>query len=458
MKEKNRELQIKKLIEDGFALKLLSFELDIPLEELEMYKKQIEEEKAEELKTTKIRTRTAQSIIRERNEKAHQRLKAIKERYQALYLSSQESTQENARRDLTKQEMKKIKSKIMILESKVAKLQKDSKVEKRQIAKEILSGVEEIEQLPIELEEAEKLYTLLETEGLNNLHLNSKDNIDLLVNKTRRRIKKVFAESIYDRSTETDDVETLRELSKKFTRKLIADDPLTIGAYQTKIDSRITKMIQKSTLEKIRNDVPSEIRNVVLQLAEGNLDSEIANQAVEKEAKNRYESSPKTRFSLTEEKHKKQILIQIETLLEEKAQEYNIINPEATIGLVQELCGENLERAIHVVITNLINVRRLEEAKQVCDNYDRSKESEDSLAITLKYERNRIRNTELSDLVLRGIRETKTPEEENRFLELLEKGLKMNHVKMKDIDLGMNKKGDRKITLEDVWESSEREH
>ena len=49
-----------------------------------------------------------------------------------------------------------------------------------------------------------------------------------------------------------------------------------------------------------------------------------ANAMIDEEAKRRVESRPKAKFALTQEQERKQILIQIRTILEERAKKYCI--------------------------------------------------------------------------------------------------------------------------------------
>ena len=81
------ENEIKKLIKAGFDLELISFELDIPVEEL----KHIQEEmKIEEkiLKSTTAKRYNATEMIEKENERIHLKMQQVRQRYDKLYLAS----------------------------------------------------------------------------------------------------------------------------------------------------------------------------------------------------------------------------------------------------------------------------------------------------------------------------------------------------------------------------------
>ena len=63
----------------------------------------------------------------------------------------------------------------------------------------------------------------------------------------------------------------------------------------------------------------------------------------------------------------------------------------------------------------------------------------------------KIRNAEISDIVLKGINTQGTEEEEREYFELIEKGIKMENVKLRAISLGKSQDGTRNITLADIW-------
>lgn len=134
----------------------------------------------------------------------------------------------------------------------------------------------------------------------------------------------------------------------------------------------------------------------------------------------------------------------------EKSEQYHIENPEKTVMQIQELCGGELEQAIRTVVKNLTSIKDFERAKEVCNKFS-TQDNESSFSAYIRTLRKQIRNDEISDIVLKGINMSGTEREERRYLELIEKGLKMGNVKLGAISLGRSQDGLRTITLADIW-------
>jgi len=103
------------------------------------------------------------------------------------------------------------------------------------------------------------------------------------------------------------------------------------------ISNKIAILQQKQASDRIRNNIPTNIILIAKNLASGNIDTNNANSIINAEAKKRVESRPKTKFSLTEEQEKKQVLSQIRIAMLENADKIDIQNPEKTILQMQKL-------------------------------------------------------------------------------------------------------------------------
>jgi hypothetical protein len=325
-----------------------------------------------------------------------------------------------------------------------------SKKERRKEASAILAELKKIEDYQLTIEQAEKLYCLMQAEELEKLNSRTTDKIDFYMNRNRRIIIRKLTEAVDIAQSQTEEIEELKSLERKLTIQMQQTNQIVVGAVKSRIESKISKINQKKVMDKIKNDVPVNIELIIKEISKGTLDIETANEIIEEEAKKRVESKPKTRFALTEEQEKRQILIQIKTVLMEKAEQYHIENPQTTVMQIQELCGGELEQAIRTVVKNLTGVKDFERAKEVCDKFY-SNDKENPLSIYIRKLRNEIRNDEISDIVLKGINMNGTEAEERAYFELIEKGLKMGNVKLGAISLGKSQDGLRTITLADIW-------
>ena len=433
---KNNELsEIKELIEKGFDLELMSFELDIPLEDLIQLKKDIETSKKIKLANSK------------------NPMEQVRERYNKLFFANYKKEVEIPKK-LTMQQIELVNSVTTTIDKEIKEMKGLSKKEKRKNVNSILMLLKQIKDFNLSIEQAEKLYNLMQSSELEHLNLSIEDKMDYYVKINRDRIAKKFAKAIDYAYLQTSDFEELKALERKITPKMEKSNPIFIGGIRTNIYNKMSKIQQQIISERIRNDVPTSISAIINDIVIGKLDVQNANEIINSEAKKRVESKPKTRFSLTEEQERRQILIQIRTVLSDRAEQYRIENPEVAIMQIQKLCGGELEQSIRVVVKNLIGQKEFERAKQICNKYALDEEKVTPVFITrLKKE---IRNKEISDTVLRGIAANGSLEEGIAFYNLIENGLKTGNVKPETISLGKSQDGLRTITLADVWLERER--
>lgn len=433
---KNNELsEIKELIEKGFDLELMSFELDIPLEDLIQLKKDIETSKKMKLANSK------------------NPMEQVRERYNKLFFANYKKEVKIPKK-LTMQQIELVNSVTTTIDKEIKEMKGLSKKEKRKNVNSILMLLKQIKDFNLSIEQAEKLYNLMQSSELEHLNLSIEDKMDYYVKINRDRIAKKFAKAIDYAHLQTSDFEELKALERKITSKMEKSNPIFIGGIRTNIYNKMSKIQQQIISERIRNDVPTSISAIINDIVIGKLDVQNANEIINSEAKKRVESKPKTRFSLTEEQERRQILIQIRTVLSDRAEQYRIENPEVAIMQIQKLCGGELEQSIRVVVKNLIGQKEFERAKQICNKYALDEEKVTPVFITrLKKE---IRNKEISDTVLRGIAANGSLEEGIAFYNLIENGLKTGNVKPETISLGKSQDGLRTITLADVWLERER--
>lgn len=437
--------EIKKLIKNGFDLELISFELDLPIEEIIQYKLESETVK----KSNSVRVYSAKEIIDSKNKHAHLEMEQMRERYKKIFFESNRIEVEFPK-ELSKQEVELINSVITEIEEILNGMRELSKKERRKGASTILAELKKIENYQLTIEQAEKLHFLMQSEVLENLKLTSTDKIDYYMNKNRRTIIRKLTDAVDIAQTQTEELEKLKSLKRKLTTIMKQDNQIIVGGVRSRIENKISKIIQQKTIDRIRNDVPVNIELIIKKLANGTVDIQEADEVIKEEAKKRVESKRKTRFTLTEEQEKKQILIQIKTILSENPKQYHIENPETTIMQIQELCGGELNQAIRTVVKNLTGIKDFESAKKICDKFS-SKDKESPLSTYIRRLKNEIRNDEISDIVLKGIKMNGTELEERRYFELIEKGIKMGNVNLESISLGKSQDGLRTITLADIW-------
>lgn len=441
--------EIKKIIKSGFDLELISFELDIPLEEIKELKKELDKE------NKAVKTRSAKEIIDERNNAAHKKMVQLRERYKRLYFRNNESKTIN-KKELSSREIKEIELIIDKIEQNVQSIQQANKEEKRKTAKVIIDNVIKIESYQLTIEQAEKIGKLLNDDNVQKTILGAYDRIELGIGIIKKIIATKLAQAVEIAFYQTEDVEELKRLDKKITSEILERNPTLIGGIKTRILYKISEIQRREIINKIKNDISTDILKIVEKLVQGTLDVEDAKIVIEQEAKKQYESKKtiknktKARFLVTEEQQKSQILMKIRSAIVDRAEEYPIENPQVTVEQLYELDSSDIGQTIRVVVQNLVNTKRFEEAKVVCREFSKYKDDEKMIKnmMLLKKE---IRNAEIGDLVLRGIYMEGTIEEERTYFELIEKGLNSRNVKIGAISLGKSKDGLKDISLADIW-------
>ncbi len=441
----NEVSEIKELIKDGFDLELISFELDIPIEELKHYKLELETIK----KSNSRKPNSDRKIIDSNNKYSHSKMNQMRERYKKLFLTNNK-VEIKQQIELSTQEIDQINSVIAKIEEIIKELKKLSKKERRTGAREILAELKEIKNYQLTIEQAEKLLLLMQTEELKNLKLNKTDKIDIYMNINRKAIIKKLVKAIDIAQSQTEDLEELTFLKRTLTTKMAQNNQIVAGAVSGRIENKIYKIKQQKATDRIRNNIPISIQTIIRDIANGTLNIQVAKGLIDEEAKNRVINKPKTRFTLTEEQERSQILIQIRKILMENPEQYHIENPETTVMQIKELCGGKLELALRTVVKNLTGIKDFETAKKVCDRFS-CKDKESSLSTYIRGLKNEIKNDEISDIVLKGINMNGTEEEERAYFELIEKGIKKGHVKLHAVSLGKSQDGLKNITLADIW-------
>lgn len=435
MTEYNKVEEIKKLIKSGFDLELISFELDIPVQQLKQYQQEISRPK---------KTKSAREIIEERNNQVDKKIKEIRERYQRIFSKGNKSSKPIQQKELTKQEKQILETSIQRIEEIMVEI--TGELEKKERRKKVYGILEELKQVleyPLSIEQAEKLINILESRELQNINSKTNNQLEVAVNKVKREIIKKLAETIETKFYQTEDIEELKELEKRITFKMEKESPTIVSSIKSKIRNKISEMEQQQAVEKIKNDIPANMVEILEGLAKGTLELEKARTVIEEEAQKRVEERKPNRFRLTQEQQRNQIIIQIRKAIENNAEKYCIENPETTINILQELSGDNLTRTVQTVVNNFIARKEFMEAKSICNKFKGKCETK-----TISEE---IERAEVSDIVSKILNQQFTLEEERLNFQVIEQGLQKGRIKPRLIYLGKGQDGGKQITLADIW-------
>lgn len=439
--------KIKNLIKQGFDLELISFEFEILLEYVKKCQEEIEQsKKIEQSKLEKINSSIA---ARKSN---FPKIEDLRKRYNELVMGNN-NTKIIEVKPLTSEQIKQIEQITKQIEQKITRMSKHSKEENRKTARQILDEIKKISEYQLTIEQSEKLYGLIASKELNET-VNTTildwqagyDNLYYRLRNEKSFIVLRLVKAIDIAQQQTDNIEELKVLNSKITPEITQNYEKITGGLRSRIFNKITRLTQENAIQR-KYEVSASIEGIVTEIAAGKLDIIGANSIIEEEAKKRVESKPKTRFSLTQEQEKRQILMQIKMILREKSDKYYINNPYASIDILQELCGDELEQSLRTIATNLIESKDFKRAKHICDKYSSDKKMYRFIDVLRK----EIRCAEIGDFVIRGLNMQKSPEEEEAYFRLIQRGLENSNLEMKSIPLGKSQDGQKNITLADIW-------
>lgn len=440
--------QIKNLIKEGFDLKLISFQLEIPIELLIKYSREIEEERAPEESDRKTYLEEA------RNNTIKDKIKLMRQKYNTLYYRS-DSTLTYKAEEITEETRELIIQSVKNVEEmfdEIIPLDRNAKDERRkriQNSRKIISEIRKIKDLPLTIEQAESMYKVLNSGELQQEE-EEVNSIEKKLYVLKKAMAKRIIEGVERLSYETEDIENLRNLQKRLTKKIKAENSIAAQTVHSKIERRITEKRQKEAIEKIKNDIPQSFEPILYGLAKGTLDIRQAQIIIEEEIKKREANRSNGKFAIKTEEQRKQIFMKLYSTLGGKANQFSIENPEQTIQLIQELSGETIENALRTVAKNLLGANRHSEAIGICEKiYEQYKR--DSNASAIKMIRDEARYQEIGYYILRGIKRDVTENEDILYFKKIEEGLKTSNINLKAIPLGQSSDGVRKISLADIW-------
>ena len=424
--------EIKKLIKDGFDLELLSFEFDIPLEQIKRWKNDLDKPNS-----------------RNKIEQVS-KMQQMRDKYQAILKTNNGNKSTIVEeKELTEKERELVENAIKEIEEKIQEFQSDLiPGEKMKCLAQIISKIQEIQDFPINIEQIENLRLIIHNPKIDCLYIDYKSKLYKDLTKTRRDIVTKLVESIKIKLQNAKSIEEIDILSKELKSAIDQKYPFIVGGLRSEIYNKKTKMQQKKITESI-NNVPEKIQEIVKAISNGQVDIEKAKRTINEEAEKTFESKPKTRFSLTLEQEQKQIIMKVEKQLKENSEQYQIVSPEKTISILQQLANINLADSMNIVVNNFISRKEFEGAKDIVEQYrEKFDISTYHNVIDLK---NKIRNAEISNLILKCLNSEQSIEKDNAQFDLIQQFIEKGNIKLQSISLGKSENGIRNITLADIW-------
>lgn len=201
-------------------------------------------------------------------------------------------------------------------------------------------------------------------------------------------------------------------------------------------------------MDNIRNNISADIEKIIEDLANGEIDIQCANEAVEAEARRKVESSKGSKFGLTLDGQRRQILTQIHTALREKADEYIIKSPSKAIKGLIELGGADSIQAVTIVTQNFIERKEYGRALAICEMSFKSPSDEETRQVRLL--KRQIKAAKLGDLARKMLSSEKSLEEREAEYETLKTAMKMEGINASQILIGKTNSGNIPVYLNKI--------
>lgn len=322
--EKSKVLEVKKLIEQGFELDLISTELGIPIEDLERYKKEIDfRRRLNNIKKSEYRT---VDNWQKKQRKPYEKIYAMRDRYKKIFDSEKSQAQ-------------------------------STEVDVALTMDEMVNMIEKMEKL---------------------LKIKNEGNGEII-----SKILIMYIEKIEASINQMTDINELKKLNIKINPEIIKMSPLKVNRLKIAVQSRIGKIQQQEAIAKIKNNVSQELEQLVTELANGKLNITKANKVIDNEVEKRRKKLPEDKFGTIEQNQREQVFAGIYRLLAGEKQ-VNIVEPEETIRLLMQLNGVNSEEAISSIVTNLLAKKEYDKAQIFINNQNNSKNTNQTYMLKRK--------------------------------------------------------------------------
>ena len=398
--DKEQVLEVKELIKYGFSLESIATGFKIPIEEVEKLKRQIEEEKQPKQKETgNKKTKTEPEIIQKKSKEistSRKEIQGMLKKYQEIFGEQiKEAQSETSKGELSEKEFENAIKKMNLLIGRL--------------------------------------------KNMGNLPKNPKRvELEKVINAYRRLIEDDLMKKAY----KAESIEELKELSAKIPTKIYG-----VGSAEGYIRNKIARIQQQTLMDNIRNNISADIEKIIEDLANGEIDIQCANEAVEAEARRKVESSKGSKFGLTLDGQRRQILIQIHTALREKADEY-IKSPSKAIKGLIELGGADSMQAVTIVTQNFIERKEYGRALAICEISFKSPSDEEMRQVRLL--KRQIKAAKLGDLARKMLSSEKSLEEREAEYETLKTAMKMEGINASQILIGKTNSGNIPIYLNKI--------
>lgn len=437
------------LLQKGFKEEVISFELNLPIEYIKECKRQLDK-RMEIKKVNQQNAQDASKSARNKPRVTYKEIKEMKDKYHKLKnrdMFAQEAG-EIKKVPQSEEEKKKIEKAINKIKGKIEEISIDQKKEENNSMQNILQLIKRVGEYNLTIEQYKKIMDLLDS--LDNIHIKDITICKSIVKAKNRAIRKLLDE-IDLQVKITDNEEELQILKDKLP-KVKGVISFAVDTSRMKIDNKINRLKSRRIDEK---ETSQNVIKIAESLADGEFDYEQAIQEIETEARYLVSTKPKSKFSLTEEQQKTQVVSRICKELIQNADKYAIRDCQQVINNLNSINGGNKCSSVRVIVHNLIGRRKYEQAYKICDeNMEPIKSMNDLNNPNNKYIQSLKKDViskQLSEKVMEVIESDMYMDSAINVMTFVEDTMKKERLGPGAIKLGNTADGLTTITLGDIY-------
>ena len=436
---KNEELEeIVALLEKGFNPQIISFELDIPEDIINICEKilnnrkinmksknnkEVSADKRYEIESSvnKSKSNDEQYIIK---------FEEIRKRYNDFFCYEIKKTKIIQ----TIEEEKFINTIIERMEKNFNSYNYNSnREEKVKFTNEILNDIKKLYNYNFTIEQSNRIIEILFSKKMHIKKRDINDRYHYRLEDARSKIRKKVIDSYLWKIEDLNDIDKLKELMNEVSCNINSNGAI-IEKIKFHINNKITKLREKNAINKYKQDLPILIMKVTQSVCSNQFNLEESKKLIEQYILEKEKSSQKSFVHNTPEQEYDKAIMKVRSVLVNNAELFEIDNPGSTIENLIKLQKGKVENTVSTVARHFLAKKDYKKAMIICNTYQKKHDTDNSFlanyGISLRRE---INNEEIKDFVLFNLNENKTPEEINMFFytldrKLEEKGLKMSSI------------------------------
>ena len=452
MLTRNEYIIVKKGIENGYDLEILSAEFNVSVKDLMAIKKQLDAEKFKIQESQKRHTEFV-SQKTQLTKSFDNRMSKIRERYNKIFYSSSESSSRKIIPENSEEDNKIIQKVIEEVKKEIENAKTCKVSELPYKIKNIYLELKKIQSLNLSVDQGKELSDLLVQEEVKLKVVAVKETyIRYGFNQSKKMIFSKFVAAVANEAHNTDDLEKLKKLNKLISSELERDDTLAFSPVKRILYDKINKIVRENAINNINLNISPDMSKLISDLCSGTVKLSDAKEVIAKEAE-----KIKTNQFIKENQKEEQIGIRIRNIIKQSSLQCEIVNGEKTVQLLQEVTKCTSEVALDCVVSNYIKLKKYDDALAVCDKFSPKEGKSNFIELkSLDRIKRKVIVAQIGDIILKGIKTQGTPEEENAYIQMIENNLRRTSINLSSIDLGKSQDGKRRITLADIWEERTR--